>query len=107
VLVVSQRALSTTTAEVRAVGDVDLATASELRSAVLAAVKLDGVTQIEVNLGEVDFLDSTGLSALVSGRNAATAAGKQFYITRCAPRVRMVLGLTGLDKVMLRGIDEY
>jgi anti-sigma B factor antagonist len=50
-------------------GEIDLATVEGLKEAFDAA-RLSGADEVWVDLTEVDFMDSTGLSALVSGYRA-------------------------------------
>ena len=49
------------------VGEIDLATAPELRAAVESSIASDsgGTSRVAVDLTEVQFLDSSGLNALV------------------------------------------
>ena len=54
-------------------GDIDLATAGDLRSAIERAMS-NGTHEVWVDLSQVDFMDSTGLSALVSGHLAGSLA---------------------------------
>jgi anti-sigma B factor antagonist len=51
-------------ARLRVSGDVDLATAQTVRAAVCEALDA-GAREIELDLGDVRFLDSTGLSVLL------------------------------------------
>ena len=53
-------------------GEIDLATAGGPQTAIERAIS-DGTHEVWVDLSEVDFMDSTGLSALVSGHRAAAA----------------------------------
>jgi anti-sigma B factor antagonist len=72
-------------------GEVDLATAPELQAAL---VELTG--DVIVDLTEVSFLDSSGLSALIAGRKHAAAAGHGFEVRHPAELVERAMKISGL-----------
>jgi anti-sigma B factor antagonist len=84
-------------AMLRLCGDIDLATADDVvaRGANLLTHSEPGVPLI-VDLGEVTFLDSSGLSALVRLRHAADARGSQVLLRDVPQRVAVLLELSGL-----------
>jgi anti-anti-sigma factor len=84
---------------VRAVGEIDMATAGALRDC-LAGIPAETATVI-VDLSEVTFLDSTGLSALVGSWKRFTSAndGAELRLVVARPLIQRVLEVTGLDKV--------
>ena len=84
-------------AMLRLSGDIDLATADDVvaRGAKLLTHRPPGVPLI-VDLGEVTFLDSSGLSALVRLRRAAEAQGSQVLLRDVPQRVTVLLELAGL-----------
>ncbi|MCM4084349.1 STAS domain-containing protein [Paractinoplanes hotanensis] len=92
--------LSEGAVRVAVAGEIDLATVDELEDALLGIPLAEPLPAIEVDLGEVTFLDCCGVSALVAGRNAAVRAGGGLRITRPQPAVRRVLELTGLLGVL-------
>lgn len=59
-----------------------------------------GGPHIVVDLGDTDFIDSTGLGAMVSGLKTARAAGGDLRIARAGTQVMMVLQLTKLDQIL-------
>jgi len=72
-------------------GDVDLATAPKLQAALVA---VDG--DVIVDLSEVSFLDSSGLSALIAGRKHAVAAGCGFEVRNPGELVERAMRITGV-----------
>ncbi|MBI4943205.1 MAG: STAS domain-containing protein [Actinobacteria bacterium] len=79
---------------VRASGDVDLATATELDGALQAAATEDQPARhLVVDLGAVTFLDCAGLRPLVAARRRLT---DRFWLVNPPPQVRRLLSLTGL-----------
>ena len=79
-------------------GDVDIATAPELRARLLDAVH--AYVTVVVDLGEVGFMDSTGLGVLVACRNRATTLGHKLAIARPQRIVRNALRLVQVDTVI-------
>ncbi|MDR8412578.1 STAS domain-containing protein [Nonomuraea sp. 3-1Str] len=81
-------------------GELDIATAGELRQAVGDAVSggPDGPPLLVIDMLAVDFCDSTGLSVLVSAINGAAAAGGRAVLSGIGPRMARLLHVTGLDK---------
>src|SRR5690242_6864737 len=82
-------------------GDVDIATAAELRNRLTNAV--DAHRAVVVDLGEVGFMDSTGLGVLVALHARAVAREGTFVIARPQKIVRNALRLVQVDTV----IDVY
>ena len=76
-------------------GEVDMASAPELAGCLLAHTERDVI----VDLSGVDFLDSTGISALVAGYNALRDAGHTLRTTGEQAHVQKLLELTGLTNM--------
>jgi anti-sigma B factor antagonist len=81
-------------------GEVDVHTGPVLRAR-LAGLLDSGRRRVVVDLAGVDFLDSTGLAALVTGLNRAREIGGS--LTLACPQERLVrlLRITGLDEVFV------
>jgi len=80
------------------IGRLDIETASELRER-LKQLASDGPSLIVVDLQSVDFIDSSGLSALVSGMKAIRQEGGSISLSRPHPQALTALRLTLLDRV--------
>ncbi|GID33241.1 STAS domain-containing protein [Paractinoplanes brasiliensis] len=80
-------------------GDCDLDARDQLTAVLLDAVS--GATTVFVDLSAVDFLDSSGVHALVTAHRAAQARGGHLYAVNAAGSTAVILELTGLD-VLLR-----
>ncbi|HLL68418.1 MAG TPA: STAS domain-containing protein [Micromonosporaceae bacterium] len=78
-----------------AAGEVDIVSAERLGAA-LTSVLDHPPSGLDVDLGQVTMLDSTGISVLMSARARAAAAGCQMTVTAVQPYVRRVLGICGL-----------
>jgi len=75
-------------------GEVDLGTAPMLKNAIAG---VGGCSELWIDLSDVSFMDSTGLSELAAGRLANRDAQRAFVVI-CPPGpVRRVLELSGLD----------
>lgn len=77
-------------------GEIDVDTAHEVREAVAAVMSGQNPTQINLNMREVSFIDSVGISALVSGFQAAEVGGVKLVITEPSRFVHRQLWVTGL-----------
>ncbi len=77
-------------------GELDLATAPELEAA-LTHLCESGVREIEIDLGEIDFIDSTGLRAILVAKDSCAKAGIEFFLVPSrAEHHRRLFELTGL-----------
>jgi anti-sigma B factor antagonist len=80
-------------------GKVNMVTAAPLRRRLTWLVE-EGYPRIVVDLGEVDFLDSSGLGALIGGLKSTRQAGGDLRIANPGEQVRLVLRLTGMERVL-------
>jgi anti-sigma B factor antagonist len=79
-------------------GEIDVATAPRLREHVVALVG-EGESRIVVDLQGVDFIDSTGLGALVGALKRVRTHGGELAIVCTQPRLLKVFEITGLVRV--------
>ncbi|WP_152190372.1 STAS domain-containing protein [Georgenia satyanarayanai] len=80
-------------------GRLTMVTARSLRDAVEQALGA-GPPRLVLDLGEVGFVDSSGLGALISALKRARQAGGDLRIAAVTEQVRTVLKLTNLDRVL-------
>jgi anti-sigma B factor antagonist len=78
-------------------GELDVAGAPDLRTALRTACR-DGEDMVILDLAELTFTDSSGLSILVEYHAKTKAAGGAMILTGIQPFVARVLGITGLDR---------
>jgi anti-sigma B factor antagonist len=79
-------------------GSLDLATAPSLRAALIEAAN-EGKHEIIVDLTELEFLDSTGLGALIGAhRRALENSGRVRLIVHDGP-IQRLLNITGLMRI--------
>ncbi len=79
-------------------GSLDVATSAQMKQA-LAQAATEGHGDVVVDLTRVEFLDSTGLGALIGAhRRALEAGGRVGLIVKEGPISRL-LAITGLSRV--------
>ena len=86
-------------AVIRTIGRLNMVAAPRLRELVVLTVK-DGRSRITVDLADTEFIDSSGLGALIAGLKAARGAGGDLRIARPPVQVTTVLELTNLHRVL-------
>ncbi|MDF3307041.1 STAS domain-containing protein [Rhodococcus sp. T2V] len=86
-------------AVVRPAGRLNMVAAPRLRELVRDLVD-GGTTRVVVDLSATDFIDSSGLGALISGLKAARQAGGDLRIAQPTEQVETVLALTNLNRVL-------
>ncbi|MDP1807822.1 MAG: STAS domain-containing protein [Acidimicrobiales bacterium] len=84
--------------EVRLLGELDMSTAPQLREELLRLVS-EGATMVTVDLSELAFVDSTGLSVLITGLKRLRQQGGEMALRSPTPGTRRVLEITGLTEV--------
>jgi anti-anti-sigma factor len=80
------------------VGECDLAYRETVTSELLAAVERSNV--VVVDLADLEFLDSSGVHALVAAHHAALRRSGRVYVVNAAGEVAQVLALTGVGELM-------
>ena len=80
-------------------GELDLASSAALEDE-LARVAESGATQVIIDLRELEFMDSTGLSTLVKAHQRADEKGHEFSLVRGPQQVQRLLSLTGVEERM-------
>lgn len=84
--------------EIATAGKLNMASAPELRR-VVAEIAAPGGARIVVNLAGTEFMDSSGLGALVGCLKTARGAGGDLRIANVQEQVRLVLELTNMDRI--------
>ena len=79
-------------------GEVDLYTAADLKAALSHAVE-EGCTSMVIDLTNTNFMDSTGLSTLVSAQKRMRSRGGRLVIVNVDPSLAYTFQITGLDLV--------
>jgi anti-anti-sigma factor len=79
---------------VRVAGELDVASAA-LLSEVLAAAVVSEVGDVDVEMSETTFCDSTGLTVLLAAERRLRRTGRQLRIVEASRSVRRLLALSG------------
>ncbi|MFI1757989.1 STAS domain-containing protein [Streptomyces sp. NPDC020571] len=81
------------------VGDVDMQTAPALRSGALEIIQ-QGHPRLVLDLAQVGFCDSAGLSAIIGIWHAAQEAGGSLSLATVPDRLMRMLSMTGVDSLL-------
>ncbi|MCU1572234.1 MAG: anti-sigma-factor antagonist [Micrococcaceae bacterium] len=84
---------------IRPVGRLNMVAAPRLGT-VVGELLDDGVIRLVVDLSGTDFVDSSGLGALISGLKKARQAGGDLRLASPTAQITAVLELTNLNKVL-------
>lgn len=79
-------------------GEIDLATQAEFR-AVLSDLVVSGQVNLTIDLSGVEFIDSTGLGALIGARRRVHAFNGSLTLRAPSSPVMKVFSVTGLTRV--------
>ena len=85
-------------------GELDLATASELREALLEAIGENGAG-IWVDLAKCSFMDSTGLRVIIEGARLVAQREGQLGITGLREQPKQLFEITSLHSSQLLRFD--
>jgi anti-anti-sigma factor len=78
-------------------GDLDIASVDDLREQLRSARQTHGDRMI-LDLSDLDFVDSQGLSVLIGCHKAVSAAGGSLALVAPRPIVKRTLEITGLNR---------
>ena len=93
-----RRVDGTVTVEVQ--GEVDGATADYLRTVLSDLIRDQGNLKLTLDLAEMAFIDSTGMSVLVDALGWSREVGSTITLARPRPSAARLFELVGLDKVL-------
>lgn len=85
---------------VAAEGELDLDSAPTLREALARAVDESRAGTVLVDLSGVNFMDSTGLHALIWASRAAEQRGGWLRLVSPSPQVTRIIALTDLSQLL-------
>lgn len=80
-------------------GNLNAAVATQTRDEILGVIK-SGRTRLVLDLGDVRFVDSSGLSVLVSTLKSARSVGGDVVLASLKPEVESIIELTRLHRVL-------
>ena len=81
---------------IRVSGEVDVSNKDELNTAITNA-QLEDAQEVEVDLSEVSYIDSSGIGVLVAAAHRATDSDRRFFVSHPQRNVARVLSMLGMD----------
>lgn len=81
------------------IGRMDIESSTTMRQAILDMVE-QNIRTVVIDLSQVEFMDSSGLSALVSGMKALRRIDGKLNLCNANAQIRTALRLTMLDRVL-------
>ena len=84
-------------ARVVLIGELDIASSEGLENE-LAAIEADSPETVVLDLRRVEFIDSTGLRALIAADQRARSEGRRLAVVRGPNAVERLLAVTQLDQ---------
>jgi anti-anti-sigma factor len=82
-------------------GAVDYSTQEEFRSANAKALSAGEVQEIQVDFGDVTFLDSSAIRALLILQKQAEEKGISLVLLNCGRSIRDIFEVGGFDKMFM------
>ena len=79
-------------------GEVDAYTSTHFRDIMLGVIE-EGLYNIVIDMAMVEYIDSSGLGALVGGLKRITEKNGKIYIVSGSDQVKKVFEITGLGRV--------
>jgi anti-sigma B factor antagonist len=80
-------------------GELDAHSSEQLGRA-MRAEEQDGCREVVLDLEDLDFIDSTGLSTLIAAASRAQAGGWTISVINARGKVRRVFDLTDMDSML-------
>lgn len=81
-------------------GEIDIYTSSKLKDTLIQALN-DRKTDVLIDCEKVQYVDSTGLGALISILKKVRENDNNIYIENIKPNIRKLFDITELDKVFV------
>ncbi|WEG11447.1 anti-sigma F factor antagonist [Pullulanibacillus sp. KACC 23026] len=85
---------------IRLEGELDHHTADELRARVTEAIEKQPVRHILLNLGNLEFMDSSGLGVILGRYKQITSTGGEMVVCSISPPVKRLFEMSGLFKII-------
>ena len=80
-------------------GGIDYSSQEELRNAIDSAMSAEGVREVQVNLAQIAFMDSSAIRTLILFQKQAASNGKSLVLLDCNDNMRQVFEIGGFDKM--------
>ncbi|WP_062350877.1 STAS domain-containing protein [Bacillus kwashiorkori] len=80
-------------------GEIDAYTSSQLRDVIFPIINNENIN-LEIDLADVSYMDSTGLGVFVAAFKKVKANGGTFSLTGLSNRLERLFVITGLSDIM-------
>src|SRR5699024_2042916 len=90
---------------VKVSGEIDVYTAPEVKDKLLPLTEVHG-NDIQVDLKDITYMDSTGLGVFISAYKSAKEHESSMEVINAKDRVSRLFKVTGLDEVMNVRFDD-
>ena len=87
-------------------GEIDHHSAKAIREAIDARLTSDSPDALILDMGDVTFMDSSGLGLVLGRYQKAAACGIHFSVSRTAPIVRRMFDMAGLERIISYDTNE-
>jgi len=82
-------------------GDLDFSGQENLESAINQALSVESAKEIQVDMTQVSFIDSSVIRALLNLQEMARARNKSLSLWNCNPQIRETFGIGGFDQMFV------
>ncbi|GAA1820399.1 STAS domain-containing protein [Planosporangium flavigriseum] len=83
-----------------AAGEIDISNLDRLRETVSAILAEPQVTELTLDFGALDFIDSSGVEVIMGAKQVADRRGVAYCLINAHGKVQRVLAILGIDKVL-------
>ncbi|WP_228409420.1 anti-sigma F factor antagonist [Radiobacillus deserti] len=93
---------------VRLTGELDHHAAENLKAEWQMAIRESNTEHVVLNLGDLDFMDSSGLGVILGRYKEVTQAGGEMVVCAISPVVKRLFDMSGLFKIIrLEETEEF
>ena len=82
-------------------GDVDFSTQVNLGEAIDQALSVDAAKEIQVDMTDATFIDSSVIRSLIKLQERALAKGKSLSIWNCSAHIQEIFVIGGFDQMFV------
>jgi anti-anti-sigma factor len=82
-------------------GDIDFSTQGHLGNAIEEALGIEAARELQVDMRDVTFIDSSVIRSLLKLREMAIAQNKSLSIWNCNEQIREIFVIGGFDQIFV------
>jgi anti-sigma B factor antagonist len=100
-LALTRSSTSNGTVRLAASGEIDICNVDRLRTTIESIVSEPATERLTLDFADLDYIDSTGVSALIAGVRLSQQNGTAFSVVNPRGEVLRVLRILGLERVLI------